>query len=89
MKLYCDCHDAVHTFTAGQVELIVYSLTCATAAAQCEPDGDRIDAGKDAMDNMPCSLDYLDMATSIEGFGEVVEAWVDARRRDGKEGSTP
>lgn len=80
MKLYCDRHDAVHQFSPSQVELIVYSLTCATAAARCEPDGDRIFAGEDAMANMPCSLDYLDMATSIEGFGEMTEAWVEARR---------
>jgi hypothetical protein len=80
VNLYCDRHDRVHQFTAGQVELIVYSLTCATAAAQCEPDGDRIDAGKDAMDNMPCPVEYLEMAKSIEGFAEVVETWVEARR---------
>jgi hypothetical protein len=32
------------------------------------------------MANIPCPLDYLAMANSPEGFAEMTEAWVTARR---------
>lgn len=81
MKLYCNPHGTVHEFTAGEVERIVYALSGEVASALSEPDGDRIFAGEDGYERIPCPKDYLEMSRSIEGYGELTEASVSARRR--------
>lgn len=82
MKLWCDRHNRVHNLTAGEVERVVYALSGEVASAQCEPDGDRIDAGKDAWLNIPCPMDYLDLSRSIEGYAELVEGFIAGRRAE-------
>lgn len=80
MIFYCDGHNTTHSLTPGQTERVVYALSGEVATAQCEPDGDRINAGDNAWQNFPCVLDYLSLSNSPEGYLEVVDVWVDARR---------
>lgn len=80
MIFYCDPHATTHSLTPEQTERVVYAMSCEIAAAHCEPDGDRINAGDDAMDHIACVLDYLGLSNSPEGYLELVEPWVGFRR---------
>lgn len=80
MIFYCDAHNTTHSLTPGQTERVVYALSGEVATALCEPDGDRIYAGENAWEKFPCLLDYLGLSDSPEGYLELVESWVAARR---------
>jgi hypothetical protein len=80
MIFYCDGHNTTHDLTTGQTERVVYALSGEVASASCELDGDRIYAGENAWEHFPCVLDYLGLSNSPEGYLELVDPWVDARR---------
>ena len=83
MKLYCNECGALHTFTAGEVERIVYALQAAEADARCADNGpDRNDSGIDPMVSIDCLSNVLEQWAShaYELYGEHVDAWVEARR---------
>ncbi len=81
MKLYCAGCNAVHTFTAGEVERIVYALQCAEVDARTERNGaERHEAGEDSFGNELC-LDFaLRYAGDTEVYYEGVENLVENRR---------
>lgn len=80
MIFYCDPHATTHSLTPEQTERVVYAMSCEIADANCEPDGDRINAGDDALDHIPCVLDFLGLSNSPEGYLELVDPWVGFRR---------
>ncbi|MBJ7469691.1 MAG: hypothetical protein JHD16_00235 [Solirubrobacteraceae bacterium] len=82
MKLYCAGCNAVHKFTAGEVEQIVYALQAAEADQRTETNGpQRHDAGKDSMGQETCLKIALDWAgTGSEVYPEYVQNLVENRR---------
>lgn len=80
MNVYCYPHKTNHTLTQGQAEKVIYALSGEVGTALCEPDGDRIYAGEDGFAHIPCPLEMLKMAGDCEGYAELTETCVDARR---------
>jgi hypothetical protein len=80
MDLYCYRCRGNHTFTARQAERIVYALTAALSVAETEAEQDRLYSGEDPFLRFSCPQVHLEMADSVEGYAEHVEASVHGRR---------
>lgn len=79
MNLYCTSCHALHKFTATDVERIVYTLQgqLLTAAIDLEQHNTNVYMPTDEPD---CLKAVLQSSTSIEEYGEHVDATVDVRR---------
>lgn len=80
MNIYCSLCQANHQLTPGQAEKVIYALSGEVASALCEPEGDRIYAGQEGYDIVPCPLRMLQMAGDGEGYGEFVESLLASRK---------
>ncbi|GAA1281737.1 hypothetical protein [Saccharothrix xinjiangensis] len=80
--LFCVKHNEVHHLSAGQLERAFHVLAADYAAAVIEPDGapERLHAGEEFHDHVPCPLALAKEATEVEGWFEWVEGLVEARR---------
>lgn len=83
-ELFCHRHGEVHRLTAGELERAFHTLAADYAEAATEPNGapERLWAGEEFHDHLPCPLKLVELSRDVEGWFEWVEGLVEARRAE-------